>query len=149
MDVETVLAQAFTDRGIEVERGTALAGVHDDADGVRAVLRSDDNRTKALFGFVAGCDGAASTMRSKAGIGWPGRPYPVEVVLADADLPGTLPLGPLVRLHHITSSPGRGLLAVRPDGYVGLPCRIAEPGQLTAWLDLIGAPRSTVDAGTG
>ena len=44
-----------------------------------------------------------------------------------ADLPGTLPLGPLIRLHHITSNPGHGLLTVRPDGYVGLRCRIAEP----------------------
>jgi 2-polyprenyl-6-methoxyphenol hydroxylase-like FAD-dependent oxidoreductase len=415
MDVETVLAQALADRGIEIERGTELAEVHDDADGVRAVLRSHGSRTEALFGFAAGCDGAASTVRSQASIGWPGRPYAVDVLLADAeltgdlagdsahvaagrhglvfmfrlgerapwrllatrptgadrvpygqlgppvlagelqelltdahmgaqiahlawsarvrvqrrvasrfcqghlflagdaahayspatgqgmnaaiqdaanlgwklafgasqpgsaalldsydrerrpvahqvlgmtnlvfwgeaasgripallrsqlapvaapaipvlarrrglvaegvrvlsglrvsyrssplsvedtphphgrpragdrlpdqtvtsagrsirlhellarpgvhvlldrdaDLPGTLPRGPLVRLHRITSSPGRGLLAVRPDGYVGLRCRIAEPGQLTAWLDLIGAPRSTVDAGTG
>ena len=90
MDVETVLAQALADRGIEVERGTELAGVHEDPDGVRAVLRSGGSRTEARFGFVAGCDGPASTVRSQAGIGWPGRPYAVDVVLADAELAGEL-----------------------------------------------------------
>jgi 2-polyprenyl-6-methoxyphenol hydroxylase-like FAD-dependent oxidoreductase len=90
MDVETVLERALADRGVEVERGTELAALRDDADGVRAVLRSGTDRTEAVFGFVAGCDGPASTVRSQAGIGWPGRPYPVEVVLADAELTGDL-----------------------------------------------------------
>jgi len=90
MDVETVLGQALADRGVEVERGTELAGVRDDPQGVRAVLRSHGSVTEALFGFVVGCDGPASTVRSQAGIGWPGRPYPVEVVLADAELDGDL-----------------------------------------------------------
>jgi 2-polyprenyl-6-methoxyphenol hydroxylase-like FAD-dependent oxidoreductase len=43
-----------------------LVGVHDDTHGVRAVLRSGGSRTEALFGFVAGCDRAASTVRSQA-----------------------------------------------------------------------------------
>ena len=34
MDVETVLIQALAARGVEVERGTELAGVHDGTDGV-------------------------------------------------------------------------------------------------------------------
>jgi len=90
MDVETVLAQALADRGVAVERGTELVGLRADADGVRAVLRSHDAVTEARFGFVAGCDGPASTVRAVAGVGWPGRPYPVEVVLADADLDADL-----------------------------------------------------------
>ena len=90
MDVETVLAQALADRGIEVERGTELAGVHDGPEGVRAVLRSGGSLTETFFGFVVGCDGAASIVRSEASIGWPGRPYAVDVVLADAELTGDL-----------------------------------------------------------
>jgi 2-polyprenyl-6-methoxyphenol hydroxylase-like FAD-dependent oxidoreductase len=90
MDVETVLAQALADRGIEVERGTELAGVHDDPEGVRAVLRSGGGPTEARFGFVVGCDGPASTVRSQADIGWPGRPNAVDVMLADAELTGDL-----------------------------------------------------------
>jgi 2-polyprenyl-6-methoxyphenol hydroxylase-like FAD-dependent oxidoreductase len=93
MDVETVLAQALGDRGIEVERGTELVAVRDAprADGpVRAVLRTGDRVSEADFAFVAGSDGPASTVRSLAGIGWPGAPYPVEIVLADVELAGDL-----------------------------------------------------------
>ena len=41
---------------------------------------------EGCFDFVAGCDGPASTVRAQAGIGWPGRPYAAEIVLADAEL---------------------------------------------------------------
>ena len=54
------------------------------------MLRSRGRTEEASFGFVAGCDGPASTVRAQAGIGWPGRPYPVEVVLADVELDGDL-----------------------------------------------------------
>jgi hypothetical protein len=72
----------------------------------------------------------------------------VHVLLdRDAPLPGTLSLGPLVHLHRITSNPGRGLVTVRPDGHVGLRCGTAEPGQLTAWLTLVRAPKPAADTG--
>ena len=135
MDVETVLAQALADRGIEVERGTELAGVHDDTGGVRAALRSGDRRTEALFGFVAGCDGAASIVRSQAGIGWPGRPYAVDVVLADAELTGDLAcdrahvaagrLG-LVFMFRLGERASWRLLATRPAGADRVP--FGQPG---------------------
>lgn len=89
-DVEWVLAQALADRGVLVERGTELAGVRDGPDGVRATLRSPAGTEEILAGFVAGCDGPASTVRAQAGISWPGRQYPVEVILADAELDGEL-----------------------------------------------------------
>jgi hypothetical protein len=50
-----------------------------------------------------------------------------------------LDLGPHVTLHRLTSTPGTGLVAVRPDGYVGFRCRIADGAQLRAWLARIGA----------
>ena len=90
MDVERVLAGALADRGVQIERGTELTGLRDGPGGVRTVLRSPGTADEALFGFVAGCDGPASTVRAQAGIGWPGRTYPVEVVLADAELEGDL-----------------------------------------------------------
>ena len=64
----------------------------------------------------------------------------VHVLLErDADRPGTLPTGPLVHIHRLTSTPGRGLIAVRPDGHIGLRCQTAEANQLNVWLTLIGA----------
>jgi 2-polyprenyl-6-methoxyphenol hydroxylase-like FAD-dependent oxidoreductase len=93
MDVEMVLAAALADREVAVERATELVTVRDGPDGARAVLRSPARIEETRFGFVAGCDGPASTVRAQARIGWPGRPYPVEVVLADAELDGDLPRG--------------------------------------------------------
>jgi 2-polyprenyl-6-methoxyphenol hydroxylase-like FAD-dependent oxidoreductase len=90
MDVERVLAEALAGRGIEVEYGTELAAVRDGPDGVQAVLRSATGAERARFGFVAGCDGPASTVRGQACIAWPGRAYPAEIVLADAELDGDL-----------------------------------------------------------
>ena len=91
MDVERVLADALADRGVEVERGTELAAVREEPGGIRAVLRAPTGTEQARFGFAVGCDGPASTVRAQAGLGWTGREYPVEVVLADAELDGDLP----------------------------------------------------------
>ena len=91
MDVERVLATALADRGVDVERGTELAGVRDGPGGVLAVLRTPAGIEEARSGFLAGCDGPASTVRAQAGLRWTGRPYPAEIVLADAELDGDLP----------------------------------------------------------
>jgi 2-polyprenyl-6-methoxyphenol hydroxylase-like FAD-dependent oxidoreductase len=90
-DVERVLAAALAKRGIEVERGTELAAVREEPSGVQALLRTSAGAEEAGFDFAVGCDGPASTVRAQAGLGWAGRVYPVEVVLADAELDGDLP----------------------------------------------------------
>jgi hypothetical protein len=68
----------------------------------------------------------------------------VHVLLdRDADRLDTLRSGPLVSVHRLTSAPGRGLLAVRPDGHIGLRCQIADVNQLSTWLARAGtAPAS-------
>lgn len=55
----------------------------------------------------------------------------------DAEQPE--PLGPRVHVHRLTSRPGGDLVAVRPDGYVGLRTGPADPAVLRSWLDLVGA----------
>jgi hypothetical protein len=57
----------------------------------------------------------------------------------DADWPGDLVPGRFVHVHRLTSVPGRGLIGVRPDGYIGLRGGTAEISQLAAWLTRIGA----------
>ena len=130
MDVETVLARALADRGVQVERGTELVQVRDGPDSVRAVLRSRAKMDEALFSFVAGCDGPASTVRAQAGIGWPGGPYGVEVVLADAELAGDLAGGAahvvverrgLLFVFRLGERATWRLLATRPAGADQLP----------------------------
>ncbi len=106
-----MLARALAERGVEVERGTELVKVRDGPGGARVVLRSRAGVEEALFGFVAGCDGPASTVRAQAGIGWPGRAYAAEVVLADAELDADLAGG---AAHVVTG--GQGLLFLFPLG---------------------------------
>lgn len=62
-------------------------------------------------------------------------------VLLDRDAPGLdgLPLGPYVDVHRVESRPGRGVITVRPDGYVGLCSQALEVGRLHTWLARIGA----------
>ena len=55
----------------------------------------------------------------------------------DAAWPGVRPR--LVHVHRLASVPGRGVTAVRPDGYIGFRGQAADAGQLAAWLALIGA----------
>jgi 2-polyprenyl-6-methoxyphenol hydroxylase-like FAD-dependent oxidoreductase len=135
MDVETVLAAALADRGIEVERGTELLQVREGPEGVRAVLRSRAKAEEAIFGFVTGCDGPASTVRAQAGIGWPGRAYAVEVVLADAELDADLTGGAahvvagrrgLLFAFRLGERAAWRLLATRPAGPDRLP--FGQPG---------------------
>jgi 2-polyprenyl-6-methoxyphenol hydroxylase-like FAD-dependent oxidoreductase len=94
-DVEAVLARALTRRGVTIERGVELVDLtvgSDDSPG-RATLRSAAGTVEASCRFVAGCDGAGSTVRSLAGIGWRGADYRQEVVLADVELTGDLTPG--------------------------------------------------------
>jgi 2-polyprenyl-6-methoxyphenol hydroxylase-like FAD-dependent oxidoreductase len=89
-DVEGVLTRALADRGVTVERGTELITVRDEGHTARAVLRSAHTMEEVVrYAFVVGCDGPASTVREGAGLGWHGRPYAEEVVLADLDFGGT------------------------------------------------------------
>jgi len=72
----------------------------------------------------------------------------VHVLLdRDADRLDAVPLGPLVHLHRLTSRPGRGLITVRPDGYIGLRCAAAGADQLASWLSLIGVAGGQLTSG--
>lgn len=98
MDVETALADALADRGVEVERGTELIAVADedrdrDGDGrvgACATLQSSSGIEHANFDYVVGCDGPESAVRRAAGIGWRGGAYKQQVVLADLELDASL-----------------------------------------------------------
>jgi 2-polyprenyl-6-methoxyphenol hydroxylase-like FAD-dependent oxidoreductase len=50
----------------------------------------------------------------------------------------TLPMWPQVNVHRLTNQPGRAVVAVRPDGYVGFRCGVVDR-RLDDWLRLVGA----------
>ncbi len=104
-DVEVVLTQALADRGVEVERGVDLVEARRAGDAAHAVLRTPTGLEHVECDFLAGCDGPESTVRRCAGIGWPGRSYRQEVILADLELDGDLARG----VAHVVIG-GRGLL---------------------------------------
>ncbi|GEL18864.1 hypothetical protein PA7_27010 [Pseudonocardia asaccharolytica DSM 44247 = NBRC 16224] len=89
-DVEAVLGAALAERDVIVEHGIELLGLRDSADGPVVTLRSAAGVTETVCRFVAGCDGAGSTVRSATGIGWRGAPYREEIVLADVELAADL-----------------------------------------------------------
>ncbi|MDN5795308.1 MAG: FAD-dependent monooxygenase [Intrasporangium sp.] len=106
-DVEQVLQADLCRRGVTVEWGSELVALPDPGpDLVRATVRSQAAGIQDVVArFVVGCDGTSSTVRGLLGIGWPGRYYPVEVVLADVELSGAV-------------RPGRLQVAVGSDGLV-------------------------------
>jgi 2-polyprenyl-6-methoxyphenol hydroxylase-like FAD-dependent oxidoreductase len=75
--------------GVEVERETELLDVLDDGGDVRATLRRSDGSTEEVdAGYLAGCDGASSTVREKLSVGFPGGTYQGLFYVADIDAAG-------------------------------------------------------------
>lgn len=56
----------------------------------------------------------------------------------DADLLEQRDFGPCVRFHRLDNRAGRGLMVVRPDGYVGFRRGVADVTQLCVWLARVG-----------
>lgn len=150
-DVEEVLDRALAARGVVVERGTELVDLEHGPSRVRATLRSPAGLQHVDCTFVPGCDGPESTVRRLAGIGWQGKPYAEDVVIADAELDADLTPG----VAHVAA--GRGglvfvfalgeratwrILATRPAGRDPIP--YGQPGppisrsELQALLDAAG-----------
>ncbi len=83
---EAVLTAHLASYGISVERGIALAGLTQDAEGVDVELDTSGGRTNARFRHVVGCDGAHSAVRKALGIGFEGDAFPMEFMLGDVHI---------------------------------------------------------------
>ena len=83
------------------------------------------------------CDGRATRLHELTA-----RPGVHVLLDRDAALPVPGTAGPLVHVHRVTSSPGTGVVAVRPDGHVGYRSAVADAAGLAGWLRRVGvAPR--------
>ncbi|WP_349497443.1 FAD-dependent monooxygenase [Crossiella sp. CA-258035] len=96
--IEARLRDRLAELGGQVEWDTPVTAVTQDADGATATL-GDGQAVRA--GWVVGCDGAHSTVRKVAGIGFPGAPVADSWLLADVhiDWPGSDRAGTVVWLH--------------------------------------------------
>ena len=93
---ERFLIACLADLGVAVERCTELIGFqHADLSVRTQILKSDGTKEFCRVGYVAGCDGARSTVRERLGIGFPGGTYEHLFYVADVEADGKVLNGEL------------------------------------------------------
>jgi 2-polyprenyl-6-methoxyphenol hydroxylase-like FAD-dependent oxidoreductase len=86
---EKLLIEVLQELGVRVERRSELLRFYQDDAGVIAVIRrSDGSEETCRAQYLAGCDGARSTTRETAGIGFPGGTYQGLFYVADVEAAG-------------------------------------------------------------
>ncbi len=86
---ERLLIERLGALGVTVERRTALVGFEQSPEGVRAELtRPDGTKEMCEAAYLAGCDGAGSTVREQIRAGFPGGTYSGVFYVADVDASG-------------------------------------------------------------
>jgi 2-polyprenyl-6-methoxyphenol hydroxylase-like FAD-dependent oxidoreductase len=93
---ERFLIERLSEAGVQVERQTELLRFEETAEGVVGHLRRADGTEEAsTAAYIAGCDGARSTMREALGIGFPGGTYEHMFYVADVEASGATMNGEL------------------------------------------------------
>ena len=90
-DTERVLEERLRQLGGRIEQGVELTALRIEEDHAVASLQSPEGTSKVRARFVVGADGAHSTVRQEAGIGFAGSAYAERFLLADLDLDWALP----------------------------------------------------------
>src|SRR5258705_628015 len=86
---ERLLINRLATAGVEVERRTELLDLEQANGGVRARIKRPDGAIEACSAsYIAGCDGARSTVREALGIGFPGGVYNHLFYVADVEASG-------------------------------------------------------------
>jgi 2-polyprenyl-6-methoxyphenol hydroxylase-like FAD-dependent oxidoreductase len=86
---ERLLIERLAALGVNVERQTELLRFEQDSERVRAVLkRPDGSEATCEAAYLAGCDGAHSTVRQTLATGFPGGTYSGLFYVADVDATG-------------------------------------------------------------
>jgi 2-polyprenyl-6-methoxyphenol hydroxylase-like FAD-dependent oxidoreductase len=88
---ERLLIRHLEELGLKVERRTELADFSASEDGVEARIRLPSGETETVrASYLAGCDGARSTVREKLGVGFSGSTYPGMFYVADVEGEGAV-----------------------------------------------------------
>jgi 2-polyprenyl-6-methoxyphenol hydroxylase-like FAD-dependent oxidoreductase len=86
---EQLLVRRLETFGVNVERRTELVGFTEDSNAITARLRTADGAEETCEAdYIAGCDGARSTVRSAIGAGFPGGTYRQVYYVADVEAAG-------------------------------------------------------------
>lgn len=90
-DNERIMGDRLRELGMSVQWSTELVGLEQDPDGVTATLTLPDGTSRNIrAAWVAGCDGARSTVRASSGIAFPGAPYEHVFFVADVEVTGSM-----------------------------------------------------------
>src|SRR6266487_5157938 len=90
-DNERLLGDALRAQGMAVEWKTELVGVAQGSDQVTARLKNPDGtHGDATVPWLAGCDGARSSVRQLSGIAFEGAPYQHVFFVADVRMTGSM-----------------------------------------------------------
>ncbi len=86
---ERLLIERLDALGVKVERRTELVRFDQQPESVRAVLKRPDGSEEICeAAYLAGCDGAHSTVREALAIGFPGGTYAGLFYVADVEASG-------------------------------------------------------------
>ncbi len=85
---ERLLIERLAEAGVTVERRTELTGFRDAGDRIVARLRGPGGESTCEADYLAGCDGARSTVRDGIGGAFPGGTYRQVFYVADVDAAG-------------------------------------------------------------
>jgi 2-polyprenyl-6-methoxyphenol hydroxylase-like FAD-dependent oxidoreductase len=86
---ERILIEELRKLNVHVERRTSLVRFEQDDRGVRATIAGPDGSTTQMSAaYLAGCDGASSTVREQLKIGFPGGTYSGVFYVADVRASG-------------------------------------------------------------
>src|SRR5262245_28340448 len=89
-DNERILGDRLRDWGMSVEWNTELVGLEQEPDKAIATLLADGTTRELTAAWVAGCDGAHSSVRELSGITFPGAPYEHVFFVADTEMTGNM-----------------------------------------------------------
>jgi 2-polyprenyl-6-methoxyphenol hydroxylase-like FAD-dependent oxidoreductase len=135
---ERLLIERLNALGVVVERPTELVGFEQDRDAVRATLaRADGTRECCTVSYLAGCDGAHSTVREQLVIGFPGGTYEGVFYVADVEASGPA----INRDVHVNLDAGEflGIFPLKETGHVRLIGRVlTEPTRELTFDDVRG-----------
>jgi len=90
-DNEKLLGEALRRWNLSVQWKTELVGLTQETDRVRATLKQPDGTSRGITAaWVAGCDGARSSVREMNGIEFVGAPYEHVFFVADTEMTGPM-----------------------------------------------------------
>jgi len=90
-DNELIMGDRLRELGMQVQWNTELVGLEQQPDRVVATLKQPDGtRRTVTAAWVAGCDGAHSSVRELSGIAFEGAPYEHVFFVADTEVTGSM-----------------------------------------------------------